>query len=54
MSETKQLTSEQIQHWREVLCGQIGPYAFMMPVEEVQRLRDKMQSNLDSLPKEKP
>lgn len=55
MSEPKQLTSEQIKNWRTVLCGQIGPYALMMPDEEVQRLKDKMQSNLDEQSiKEKP
>ena len=35
MSETKQLTPEQIKNWREVLCGMIGPYGLMMPPEEV-------------------
>ena len=52
MSEKKGLTPEQIKNWRTILCGMIGPYAFMMPDEEVQRLRDKMQSSLDSLPDE--
>ena len=50
MSEAVRLTFEQIKNWREVLCGMIGPYALMMPDEEVQRLRDKMQSNLETLP----
>ena len=50
MNEIKQLTPEQIKNWREVLCGMIGPYGLMMPAEEVQRLRDTMQSRLESLP----
>lgn len=50
MSEKKQLTSEQIENWRTVLCGQIGPYAFMMPDEEIQQLREKMQSWCEDLP----
>jgi hypothetical protein len=50
MNEIKQLTPEQIKNWREVLCGMIGPYGLMMPPEEVQRLRDTMQSRLESLP----
>ncbi len=49
MSETK-LTPEQIKNYRSVLCGIIGPYALIMPDEEVQRLRDKMQLWLDTLP----
>lgn len=50
MSEPKQLTSEQIKNWRNVLCGMIGPWALMMPDKEVQQLRDKMQSNIEALP----
>jgi hypothetical protein len=53
MSEIKQLTPEQIKNWRKVLCGTIGPYGLMMPPEEVQRLRDTMQSRLEVLPEKK-
>ena len=37
------LSAEQIVNWRKVLCQMIGPYALIMPSEEIQRFRDKMQ-----------
>jgi hypothetical protein len=43
------LTSEQIKHWRTVLCSIIGPYALIMPDSDVQRLRDVMQTKADAL-----
>jgi hypothetical protein len=44
MAEEHRLTPEQIKNWRKVLCGMVGPYALIMPDEEVQKFRDKMQS----------
>lgn len=44
----KPLTDEQIENWRRVLCGMLGPYALIMPKEQVQRLRDKMQRDLNA------
>jgi len=41
------LTPEQIKNWRNVLFGIIGPYANLMPDEDVQAFRDKMQSQCD-------
>lgn len=41
------LTPEQIQNWRMVLCGMIGPYALIMPAEMVQEWKDKFQSAAD-------
>ena len=41
--ENEQLTEEQIKNWRKVLAGLFGPYAFIMPKEEIQAHRDKMQ-----------
>ena len=45
MSDEK-LTPEQIENWRRVLCGMIGPYALMMPAEQIQLYRDKLQGGL--------
>jgi len=42
------LTPEQIQNWRRVLCISIGPYALIMPDEEVQLLKDKLQKDVNS------
>lgn len=39
----EQLTDEQIENWRRVLVNMFGPYALLMPKEEIQRHRDKMQ-----------
>lgn len=43
------LTPEQIQNFRGVLVGIIGPYALIMPDEEIQKFRDKLQAKVDSL-----
>lgn len=40
---TEPLTPEQAKNWRQVLFTQIGPYAMIMSVEEIQAIRDKMQ-----------
>jgi hypothetical protein len=42
----EKLTPEQIENWRRVLCGMIGPYALMMPAEQIQLYRDKLQGGL--------
>ena len=41
------LTDEQLKNWRRTLAMTIGPYALIMPAEEVQRIRDKMQNDLN-------
>ena len=46
------LTPEQIENWRSVLVGQIGPYAYIMPDSEIQLRHDKMQEIADKLAKE--
>jgi len=46
---TEKLTDEQIENWRKVLCLQLGPYALLMPKEDIQRLRDKMQAQVNSI-----
>lgn len=41
------MTDEQIQNWRKILCGMLGPYAIIMPKEQIEKFRDKMQSWAD-------
>ena len=43
------LTPEQIKNWRRVMSVMRGPYALIMPDEEVQALRDKFQELIDDL-----
>lgn len=50
---SEKLTSQQIENWRKILFGMIGLYALMMPVEEIQKFRDKMQANVDKCEAEK-
>lgn len=38
------LTESQIENWRKVLFGQIGPYADIMSVEEIEAIRKSMQT----------
>jgi hypothetical protein len=47
--KTTPLTPEQIENWRKALSTQLGPYAFVMPVEEVQAMHDIVQKRLDAL-----
>lgn len=49
------MTPEQIQNWRTFLAGtEIGPYAFIMPSEDIERFRDLFQAKVDSLSESKP
>jgi hypothetical protein len=48
MDATDKLTSGQIKNWRIMLFTIIGPYAYFMPDEEVQRYKDAMQSRLEA------
>jgi hypothetical protein len=47
--KTTPLTPEQIENWRKALSTQLGPYAFVMPVKEVQAMHDIVQKRLDAL-----
>ena len=40
------LTDEQIKNWSKILFHSLGPYAFIMSKEEVQKIRNKMQNEL--------
>ena len=44
-ADSEKLTPEQIKNWRNVLLGMLGPYALLMPDEDVQKMRDNMQSH---------
>jgi len=46
---TQKLTPEQIKNWRKILAGMLGPYALLMPDEEIQAIRDRMQARLDKM-----
>lgn len=48
------LTPEQIENWRTVLLGIVGPYALIMPVDDIQRYRDRMQEIAIKLESNKP
>jgi hypothetical protein len=43
------MTPEQIQNWRNILCLQLGPYAFIMRDEDIVAHRDMLQSRVDAL-----
>jgi hypothetical protein len=47
--KTVPLTPNQIKNWRKALSTQLGPYAFVMPVEEVQAMHDIVQKRLEAL-----
>lgn len=47
MADENKLTDEQLDNWRKVLAMHFGPHAYMMPEEEVQKMRDKMQEHVD-------
>jgi len=46
------LTDEQVKNWRKAMVNLLGPYALVMPREEVERLRDRLQARLDGEAKE--
>lgn len=43
------MTPEQIENWRRVLCGMFGPYALIMPIEDIYKMRDKFQGHINKL-----
>ena len=52
MSDTTVLTESQIKNWRNTLSMTLGPYAFIMPVEQIQKFRDMMQKKANELKEE--
>lgn len=50
------MTDAQIQNWRNVIfrileeqCEGAGAYALIMPKEEIEKLRDDMQKNINNI-----
>lgn len=43
---SEELSEEQIKNWRRVLIGMFGPYALLMPKEQIQLFRDRLQGGL--------
>lgn len=41
------MTDEQIKNWRNALYMTLGPYALIMPREEIEKLRGMMQGQLN-------
>ena len=41
-----ELTDKQVENWRKILSATIGPYAFIMPIEEIQKIKDNFQETL--------
>ncbi len=44
---SEQLTDEQVAYWRRVLPGMFGVYARLMSREQIQVVRDKLQSAIE-------
>ena len=38
---TSAMTSEQVENWRKILCGMLGPHALIMSVEDIHKMRDR-------------
>lgn len=50
--DDKKLTPQQVEHWRNVLFRMIGPYAFIMPEEDVNSMREKLQADMERITKQ--
>ena len=42
------LTPEQVENWRNTLSMTLGPYAGIMPVEQIEAYVNMMQAKIDS------
>jgi len=40
------MNDTQVENWRRVLVGMVGPYALIMPREQIIALRDRLQSRI--------
>ena len=43
------MTPDQINNWRDALSLTFGAYAFLMPVDQIERIRDRLQTEADML-----
>jgi len=48
------LNPEQIKNWRNTLVGSIDSFAFLLPDDIIQRIRDELQSRVDAETKPEP
>jgi len=48
------LSDQQVENWRRSLSLTFGPYAYIMPREQVQAFRDRMQADVDRRAQEEP
>lgn len=49
-----EMTDEQIENWRKMLLGLLGPYALVMPREKVVAFRDKYQGDINKIEEMRP
>jgi hypothetical protein len=47
------LTDEQVENWRRVIVGMLGPYALIMTREQIMTIRDRLQFMADLEPASK-
>lgn len=48
-SEPLPLTPEQIENWRRILVGMLGPYALIMPASQIEAVRSRFQGMVNEL-----
>ena len=44
------LTDAQVENWRKVLCGMLGPWALVMPREDIVKIRDRFAARVKEIP----
>lgn len=47
---SEELSEEQVKNWRRVLIGMFGPYALLMPKEQIQMFHDRLAGGLTKRP----
>ncbi len=43
------MTEEQIENWRKILLPMFGPYALIMPEEEIILFKNRAQENINNI-----
>jgi len=49
----ERLTPEQLKNWRKVLTTMVGPYALIMPDEQIETIRNRIQARIEKMSKDK-
>jgi len=52
MDNSHKLTPEQVENWRKILVGLIGPYALFLTEDQINDFHDKFQDNIDKQSKQ--